>query len=285
MAAVLFTPNLAMMFLRWVVTVCELKKSLLATTPLVCPSAIKDSTSTAGALKPTSQTVHQRGLTALVVEDDEMSRDILVQILNRTGFKTYVAHSGRQGIELAHLRQPDIIFTDIRMPEMDGVEMLQRLRTQSFTRDLPIIAVSASSLEHERRFYLDQGFDDFVGKPVDFNELIRVIQEHLQLTPASNLQNPNNPIKNKVESDLYTECNSQAQNTEVLSKGDIFHLKSALDAAQSGDVDQTALHFSNISDHLNGHLRSTVDQSLKRYDLESVSKAISRYLTDHSNST
>jgi two-component system sensor histidine kinase EvgS len=247
--------------------------------------AIKDSTSTAGALKPTSQTVHQRGLTALVVEDDEMSRDILVQILNRTGFKTYVAHSGRQGIELAHLRQPDIIFTDIRMPEMDGVEMLRRLRTQSFTRDLPIIAVSASSLEHERRFYLDQGFDDFVGKPVDFNELIRVIQEHLQLTPASNLQNPNNPIKNKVESDLYTESTTQAQNTEVLSKGDTFHLKSALDAAQAGDVDQTALHFSNISDHLNDHLRSTVDQSLKRYDLESVSNAISRYLTDHSNST
>jgi len=71
-----------------------------------------------------------------------------------------------------------IVFSDIRMPRMDGLQMMLQLRADPLTRALPLVAVSASSLEHERRYYISEGFHDFVGKPYDFEAIYAMLALH-----------------------------------------------------------------------------------------------------------
>ncbi|HEY9026237.1 MAG TPA: PAS domain S-box protein [Burkholderiaceae bacterium] len=116
--------------------------------------------------------------TVLVIEDDPHSRDVLVNLLRGAGCTVMQAFDGQEGLARCRSERFDIVFSDIRMPHMDGVEMIERLRADPFTRELPVVAVSASSLEHERRFYIDAGFQDFIGKPYPFHEVYRALVEH-----------------------------------------------------------------------------------------------------------
>jgi PAS domain S-box-containing protein len=116
--------------------------------------------------------------TVLVIEDDPDSRDLLVNLLREVGCTVMQAHDGLQGLERCRSERFDIVFSDIRMPRMDGVEMIERLRADPFTAALPVVAVSASSLEHERRFYIDNGFQDFIGKPYPFQDVYRALVDH-----------------------------------------------------------------------------------------------------------
>lgn len=130
---------------------------------------------------PVADTVPASGVHAVVVEDDEHSRDILVHLLERLGCRVEVAHDGLQGLRLIRQTQPDIVFTDIRMPVLDGLRMLAQLHASAATLQQPtppVVAVSASSLEHERRHYIEQGFSDFVGKPYAFEEIHRMLVQH-----------------------------------------------------------------------------------------------------------
>jgi signal transduction histidine kinase/DNA-binding NarL/FixJ family response regulator len=121
---------------------------------------------------------HDTPVRALVVEDDAHSRDILAELLRRVGCTVEAAENGLDGLRAAGQGLYDIVFTDIRMPVLDGMQMLQRLREQPDAAPLPVVAVSASSLEHERRHYIDLGFSDFVGKPYAFEEILRMLALH-----------------------------------------------------------------------------------------------------------
>jgi len=118
----------------------------------------------------------------LVVEDDEHSRDVLVTLLRRSGCEVQEAEDGAEGLDACKSMPPhapfDIVFSDIRMPRLDGLQMLRAVREDARLRRLPMIAVSASSLEHERRFYISQGFQDFVSKPYDFESIYAALAEH-----------------------------------------------------------------------------------------------------------
>jgi PAS domain S-box-containing protein len=120
--------------------------------------------------------------TVLVIEDDTDSRDVLVNLLREVGCTVMQAHDGLQGLERCRSERFDIVFSDIRMPHMDGVEMIARLRADPFTAALPVVAVSASSLEHERRFYIRNGFQDFIGKPYPFQDVYRALVDHAGVT-------------------------------------------------------------------------------------------------------
>jgi PAS domain S-box-containing protein len=124
--------------------------------------------------------------TALVVEDDPHSRDVLVNLLREIGCTVVQAFDGIEGLERCRSERLDIVFSDIRMPHMDGVQMIARLRADPATAALPVVAVSASSLEHERRFYIDNGFQDFIGKPYPFQDVYRALVDHagVRLRPA-----------------------------------------------------------------------------------------------------
>lgn len=131
----------------------------------------------------TSQPLTQAKLSAtsqcrvLVVEDDAASREILVNLLRDIGCTVTVATDGAQGLALALSQPLDIVFTDIRMPNLSGTDMLKALRNSIAKDALPVIAVSASSLEHERTFYLGEGFHEFIGKPYQFRDIYTALQQ------------------------------------------------------------------------------------------------------------
>ncbi|MEO5688923.1 MAG: ATP-binding protein [Burkholderiaceae bacterium] len=116
--------------------------------------------------------------TVLVIEDDPDSRDVLVNLLRAAGCTVMQAVDGLEGLSRCRSERFDIVFSDIRMPHMNGVEMIERLRADPFTAALPVVAVSASSLEHERRFYIENGFQDFIGKPYPFQDVYRALVDY-----------------------------------------------------------------------------------------------------------
>ena len=105
---------------------------------------------------------------ALVADDVEENRDILRQMLANLGAEVETAEDGTQVLEKMDRFRPDIIFLDIRMPRMDGIETLRHLRLNPSWRPVKAVAVSASVLENERRAFLAAGFDDFLDKPFRF---------------------------------------------------------------------------------------------------------------------
>ena len=148
---------------------------------------------------------------AVVVEDDEHSRDILVHLLERLGCRVEVAHDGLQGLRLIRQTQPDIVFTDIRMPVLDGLRMLAQLHASAATLQQPtppVVAVSASSLEHERRHYIEQGFSDFVGKPYAFEEIHRMLAQHAgaRFIAASPEPEPGHAPENHAPAPIPAPC-------------------------------------------------------------------------------
>jgi CheY-like chemotaxis protein len=102
---------------------------------------------------------------ALVVDDIRENRDVLSVMLNMIGCEVTLAESGRQALEVARVSHPDIIFMDIRLPEMNGLDATRHI-LQEFGENGPrIVATSASVLEHERASYLEAGCHDFAAKP------------------------------------------------------------------------------------------------------------------------
>jgi signal transduction histidine kinase/DNA-binding response OmpR family regulator len=127
--------------------------------------------------------VETQGLAkVLVVDDDESSLEISKRILSRRGYSVITASTGAAGIELAQEQHPDIIVLDVIMPEMDGWQVLETLRGQKETRDIPIIMQSMLS---ERELGLSMGADEYLTKPVDKADLPNAVKK---LLPTLNLK-------------------------------------------------------------------------------------------------
>jgi two-component system cell cycle response regulator DivK len=109
--------------------------------------------------------------TILLVEDNEMNRDMLTRRLERKGYQVIAAHDGGQGHELAHAQSPDLILMDISLPVMNGWELTRRLKSDEATRHIPIIALTAHALATDRAKALAAGCDEYDTKPVDFGRL------------------------------------------------------------------------------------------------------------------
>ncbi|MBT4504404.1 MAG: response regulator, partial [Gemmatimonadetes bacterium] len=116
---------------------------------------------------------------ALIADDIEENRDVLAQLLRNIGVEVLLAVDGQEGLEMAIEHSPDIVFMDIRMPRMDGLESMQRIKEEMGEDGPKVAAVSASTLEHERKRYLEMGFDDFIGKPVRVESLYASMAELL----------------------------------------------------------------------------------------------------------
>lgn len=109
--------------------------------------------------------------TILLVEDNEMNRDMLSRRLERSGYCILNAESGEQGLSLARSKTPDLILMDITLPEMDGWEVARLLKADDNTRDIPIIALTARALTSDQEKAFEVGCDDYDTKPVDFKRL------------------------------------------------------------------------------------------------------------------
>ena len=111
----------------------------------------------------------------LLVEDNEMNRDMLSRRLERKGFEVLIAEDGQQGIELAASALPALILMDISLPVMDGWEATRKLRANPVTAKIPVIALTANAMEGDREHALAAGCDDYDTKPVDLPRLLEKI--------------------------------------------------------------------------------------------------------------
>ena len=112
----------------------------------------------------------------LLVEDNEMNRDMLSRRLLKAGFEMVMAVDGEQAIDLARSEAPDLILMDISLPGLDGWEATRRLKAMPETRSIPIIALTAHAMAGDREKSLAAGCNDYDTKPIDFRRLMEKIQ-------------------------------------------------------------------------------------------------------------
>lgn len=120
--------------------------------------------------------------TILVVDDRKDNRAVVLGLLEALDFRLLEAEDGTQGLAQAMEHRPDLILADLVMPVMDGFEMTRRLRQQDAFQKIPIIASSASVFEFDRQQSRQAGYDDFLPKPIDVEELLHKLAVYLQLT-------------------------------------------------------------------------------------------------------
>ena len=112
----------------------------------------------------------------LLIEDNEMNRDILSRRLTRRGYSVLLAADGEEGQQLAETEQPDLILMDMSLPVIDGWEVTRRLKAAPKTQSIPIVALTAHAMAGDREKAIDAGCDDYDTKPVELPRLISKIQ-------------------------------------------------------------------------------------------------------------
>jgi two-component system cell cycle response regulator DivK len=115
----------------------------------------------------------------LLVEDNEMNRDMLSRRLSRRGFEVLIAENGQSGVDLTVSERPDLVLMDMSLPVMDGWEATRRLKADPDTSAIPIIALTAHAMASDRELALEAGCDDYDSKPVDLPRLVRKIERLL----------------------------------------------------------------------------------------------------------
>jgi two-component system cell cycle response regulator DivK len=114
----------------------------------------------------------------LVVEDNEKNMKLVRDVLRATGYRTLEASTGGQALLLAATHGPALVLMDVRLPDMTGVEALSRLRMDERTALIPVIAVTAQAMKGDRQRFIEAGFDGYLSKPVDIDELLANVEQH-----------------------------------------------------------------------------------------------------------
>jgi len=112
----------------------------------------------------------------LLVEDNEMNRDMLSRRLQRKGFSVVMAEDGRQGVAMAASEAPDLILLDMSLPLVDGWEAARQIKAGAATRHIPIVALTAHAMSGDREKALQAGCDEYDTKPVEFARLLAKIE-------------------------------------------------------------------------------------------------------------
>jgi two-component system cell cycle response regulator DivK len=120
----------------------------------------------------------------LLIEDNEMDRDLLSRRLIRRGFQVVFAMDGQQGVDLARSERPDIILMDMSLPVIDGWEATRRVKADDATRGVPVIGLTAHVMSGDREKAIEAGCDDYDTKPVEFDRLIGKIERLLGIAKA-----------------------------------------------------------------------------------------------------
>lgn len=115
----------------------------------------------------------------LLVEDNEMNRDMLSRRLSRKGYEVVIAVDGKQGIDMAYSEKPDLILMDMSLPEIDGWEATRRIKADAGLNPIPVIALTAHATSEDRDKALAAGCNEYDTKPVDLNRLLEKIQTFL----------------------------------------------------------------------------------------------------------
>lgn len=114
----------------------------------------------------------------LVVEDNEKNMKLLRDVLTATGHEVLEASSGKEALALAREHVPGLILMDIQLPDMNGVETLGRLRADPRTASIPVLAVTAQAMKGDREHFMAEGFNAYLSKPIDLDELLTAVARH-----------------------------------------------------------------------------------------------------------
>jgi two-component system cell cycle response regulator DivK len=121
----------------------------------------------------------------LLVEDNEMNRDMLSRRLTRRGYEVVIAVDGQQGVDLAGSEAPDVVLMDMSLPVIDGWEATRRIKADPATAGLPVIALTAHAMSGDREQALAAGCDDYDTKPIELDRLLGKIAAQLERTGKS----------------------------------------------------------------------------------------------------
>ena len=123
--------------------------------------------------------------TILIVEDNEMNRDMLSRRLQRKGYAVLMAVDGAQGVALAQAERPDLILMDMSLPVLDGWEATRQLKAASRTAAIPVIALTAHAMSGDRDKAMEAGCDDYDTKPIELPRLLGKIEALLEKRGSS----------------------------------------------------------------------------------------------------
>jgi two-component system cell cycle response regulator DivK len=118
--------------------------------------------------------------TVLVVEDNEKNMKLFRDVLQAAGYDTLEATTGGQAVDLATEHLPDLVLMDIQLPDIDGVEALDRLRASDRTTSLPVLALTAQAMEGDRERFLAAGFDGYLSKPVNVADFVATVKRYCE---------------------------------------------------------------------------------------------------------
>ena len=116
----------------------------------------------------------------LLVEDNEMNRDMLSRRLKRRGYEIVIAVNGADGVAMAKSETPDLILMDMSLPVMDGWEATKNIKADTATESIPVIALTAHAMSGDRDKALAAGCDDYDTKPIELSRLLTKIQAFLE---------------------------------------------------------------------------------------------------------
>ncbi len=121
----------------------------------------------------------------LIVEDNDKNLKLVRDVLQVKGFSTLEAGTAEDGIQLAREHKPDLILMDIHLPGISGIEALKVLRAEAATAAIPVIAVTASVMQQDRKQITEAGFDAYVGKPINLKEFLDAVRTALERKEAA----------------------------------------------------------------------------------------------------
>ena len=116
----------------------------------------------------------------LIIEDNEKNRKLARDVLEVKGYRTIESETAEKGIELASEKSPALILMDIQLPGMDGITAMKQLKADPNTAEIPIIAITASAMTHNRTSMLAEGFDGYQTKPISLKEFLGEVERVLQ---------------------------------------------------------------------------------------------------------
>ncbi|MBD2497719.1 ATP-binding protein [Nostoc sp. FACHB-280] len=203
----------------------------------------------------------------LVVDDRWENRGVLVNLLQPLGFDVSEAENGQQGIELIASLQPDLVITDLVMPVMNGFEMLKQVRRSPALQQQKIIVSSASVTQMDQQMAIDAGGNDFLPKPVDAQELFKLLAHHLDLEWC--YEASDNAVK---------EVN--AQNKIVLPAGEVLQL--LLELTQQGKLRKLREHLESLIDQDNTYFgfATPIITLAKQHQGDEIESLLNKYLIE-----
>ena len=120
------------------------------------------------------------GALVLIVEDNDKNRKLVRDVLTFKGYEVVESETGEEGVRLAQERRPGLVLMDIRLPGIDGVEALRRLRAEETTRGIPVMAMTASVMSEDRQKIMAAGFDGYQSKPINVTDFVAAVAQLLE---------------------------------------------------------------------------------------------------------